>query len=73
MRPNNMMMNMLMNRLQNQNPQAYAQINQWMSSGQNPQQIVNQMLQSGQITQQQLNQAQSMANQMQNTNTQKRF
>ena len=46
MNPNNMMMNMLMNKLQSQNPQAYAQINQWMSSGQNPQQIINQMLQS---------------------------
>jgi membrane peptidoglycan carboxypeptidase len=56
-----------MGRLQQQNPQAYAQINQWMSSGQNPQQIINQMLQSGQISQQQLSQAQNMANQMNNT------
>lgn len=73
MNPNNMMMNMLMNKLQQQNPQAYSQIQQWMSSGQNPQQIINQMLQSGQITQQQLNQAQGMANQMRNSNSQKRF
>jgi predicted naringenin-chalcone synthase len=70
MMPNNMMMNMLMNKLQQQNPQAAAQINQWMSSGQNPQQIINQMIQSGQVSQEQLNQAQSMANQMRNT---KRF
>lgn len=70
---NNMMMNMLMNKLQHQNPQAYAQINQWMSSGANPQQIINQMIQSGQVSQEQLNQAQSMANQMQNTNNTKRF
>ena len=67
-----MMMKMLMNRLQQQNPQAANQINQWMSSGQNPQQIINQMLQNGQISQQQLNQAQNMANQFQNQNT-KRF
>jgi membrane peptidoglycan carboxypeptidase len=67
MNQNNMMMNMLMGKLQQQNPQAYAQINQWMSSGQNPQQIINQMLQNGQISQQQLSQAQNMANQMNNT------
>jgi ribosomal protein S16 len=73
MSQNNMMMNMLMNKLQQQNPQAYAQINQWMSSGANPQQIINQMLQNNQITQQQLNQAQSMANQFQNTNNTKKF
>lgn len=71
MNPNNMIVNMLMNKLQSQNPQGYSQINQWMSSGQNPQQIINSMLQSGQITQQQLNQAQNMANQMQNSK--KRF
>lgn len=41
-----MMMNMLMNKLKQQNPQAANQINQWMSSGANPQQIINQMLQS---------------------------
>jgi ribosomal protein S16 len=70
--PNNMM-NMLLSRLQSQNPQAYAQINQWMSSGANPQQIINQMLQSGQITQAQLNQVQNMASQMQNTNQKNRF
>jgi ribosomal protein S16 len=72
MNPNNTMMNMLLNKLQNQNPQAYTQIQQWMSSGANPQQIINQMLQSGQITQAQLNQVQNMAGQMQNSN-QKRF
>jgi phage shock protein A len=66
MNQSNMMMNMLMGNLQKQNPQAYAQINQWMSSGQNPQQIIGQMLQSGQITQQQLSQAQNMAQQMNN-------
>lgn len=66
MNQSNMMMNMLMGNLQRQNPQAYAQINQWMNSGQNPQQIINQMLQSGQITQQQLSQAQGMAQQMNN-------
>lgn len=66
MNQSNMMMNMLMGNLQRQNPQAYAQINQWMSSGQNPQQIIGQMLQSGQITQQQLSQAQNMAQQMNN-------
>ena len=60
-------MNMLMNKLRQQNPQAANQINQWMSSGANPQQIINQMIQSGQVSQEQLNQAQSMANQMQNT------
>jgi hypothetical protein len=65
---NNMMMNMLLNKLRQQNPQGYQQIQQWMNSGQNPQQIINQMLQSGQITQEQLNQVQGMANQMQNTN-----
>lgn len=63
-------MNMLMNKLQQQNPQAFSQIQQWMNSGANPQQIINNMLQSGQITQEQLNQAQGMANQFQN---QKRF
>jgi hypothetical protein len=68
-----MVMNMLMNKLQFQNPQAYAQINQWMSSGQNPQQIINQMLQNGEITNDQLQKAQSMANQMQNTNNTKKF
>ena len=73
MRPNDMVMNMLMNKLQFQNPQAYAQINQWMSSGQNPQQIINQMLQNGEITNDQLQKAQSMANQMQNTNNTKKF
>ena len=70
---NNMMMNMLMSRLQQQNPQAYSQILQWMQSGQNPQQIINQMLASQQITQNQLNQAQDMANKMRNSNNQKRF
>jgi ribosomal protein S16 len=69
---NNMMMNMLMNKLRQQNPQAANQINQWMSSGANPQQIINQMMQNGQITNEQLNQAQNMANQLQNQNT-KRF
>lgn len=64
---NNMMMNMLLNKLRQQNPQGYQQIQQWMNSGQNPQQIINQMLQSGQITQEQLNKVQGMANQMQNT------
>jgi hypothetical protein len=66
MNQSNMMMNMLMGKLQQQNPQAYFQIQQWMNSGQNPQQIINQMLQSGQITQQQLSQAQGMAQQMNN-------
>ena len=64
---NNMVMNMLLNKLRQQNPQGYQQIQQWMNSGQNPQQIINQMLQSGQITQEQLNKVQGMANQMQNT------
>lgn len=64
---NNMMMNMLLNKLRQQNPQGYQQIQQWMNSGQNPQQIINQMLQSGKITQEQLNKVQGMANQMQNT------
>jgi len=67
MNPNNLMMNMLMNKLQQQNPQGYSQLQQWMKSGQSPQQIINQMLQSGQITQQQLQQAQGMASQMQNS------
>ena len=70
---NNMMMNMIMNRLQQQNPQAYSQIQQWMQSGQNPNQIIQNMLQSGQITQNQLNQAKGIADQMRNSNIQKRF
>lgn len=70
MNPNNIMMNMMMSNLQKQNPTAYNQIQQWMNSGQNPQQIIQNMLQSGEITQQQLNNAQNMAGQMKN---QKRF
>jgi membrane peptidoglycan carboxypeptidase len=70
MNQSNMMMNMLMANLQRQNPQAYSQIQQWMNSGQNPQQILQNMLQSGQITQAQIDQAQGIANQFKN---QKRF
>lgn len=70
MNQSNMMMNMLMGNLQRQNPQAYSQIQQWMNSGQNPQQILQSMLQSGQITQAQIDQAQGIANQFKN---QKRF
>jgi phage shock protein A len=69
----NNLMNILLSRLQQQNPQAYAQINQWMSSGANPQQIINQMLANNQITPQQLQQAQATANQIQNTNQRNRF
>lgn len=70
---NNNMMNMLMNKLQQKNPQAYSQIQQWMQSGQDPQAIINQLLQSGQITNQQLQQAKGMADKMRNSNNQKRF
>ena len=73
MSQNNMMMNMLMSRLQQQNPQAYAQINQWMSSGQNPQQIINQMLQNGQISQQQLEQAKQTVNNFTQNNNLRKF
>lgn len=52
--------------LQQQNPQAYAQINQWMSSNSDPQQIINELLNSGKITQSQLEQAKLLANQMKN-------
>ena len=69
----NNLMNILLSRLQQQNPQAYTQINQWMSSGANPQQIINQMLANNQITPQQLQQAQATANQIQNTNQRNRF
>lgn len=73
MSQNNMLINMMMGKLQQQNPQAYAQINQWMSSGADPQSIINHLLQSGTISESQLAQAKNMANQMQNTNRQKRF
>lgn len=73
MQNNNILFNMLMNKLKQQNPAGYSQIQQWMSSGQNPQQILNQMLQSGQITQNDITRAQGTLNQMQNSNTQKRF
>ena len=64
---NNIIMNMLMNKLKIQNPNAYNQIQSWMQSGANPNEIVNNLLNSGQISQQQLQTAQQMANQMQNT------
>lgn len=70
---NNIIMNTLMNKLKIQNPNAYNQIQSWMQSGANPNEIVNTLLNSGQITQQQLQSAQQMANQMQNSNSQKRF
>jgi SOS response regulatory protein OraA/RecX len=63
-----MIIKMMMAGLQNQNPTAYAQINQWMSSGKDPNQILNELIQSGRITQKQIDQAKSLANQIQNTN-----
>lgn len=64
---NNAIIKMMMAGLQSQNPQAYAQINQWMSSGKDPSQILNELVQSGRITQAQIDQAKSLANQIQNT------
>jgi hypothetical protein len=62
----NNILKMMMAGLQQQNPQAYAQINQWMSSNSDPQQIINELLNSGKITQSQLEQAKLLANQMKN-------
>lgn len=70
---NNMLMNILMNKLQNQNPSMYNQINSWMQSGVNPNEIINNLLKSGQITNQQLQDARSRVSQLQNSNIQKRF
>lgn len=67
---NNMMINMLMNNLQKQNPAAHSQLIQWMNSGQNPQQIINQMIQSGTVNQKQVDDAKAMFQKIQN---QKRF
>lgn len=64
---NNAIIKMMMAGLQSQNPQAYAQINQWMNSGKDPSQILNELVQSGRITQAQIDQAKSLANQIQNT------
>lgn len=40
----NVVMQMLMSRLQNKNPQAYQFINQAMQNGGNPNAIINQMM-----------------------------
>lgn len=64
---NNMIIKMMMSGLQRQNPQAYAQINQWMSSGKDPNQILNELVQSGRITQEDIKKAKELANQIQNT------
>lgn len=64
---NNMIIKMMMSGLQRQNPQAYAQINQWMSSGKDPNQILNELVQSGRITQEDIKKAKELANQTQNT------
>jgi SOS response regulatory protein OraA/RecX len=63
-----MIIKMMMSGLQRQNPQAYAQINQWMNSGKDPNQILNELVQSGRITQSDIQKARELANQIQNTN-----
>ena len=74
MNQSNMMMNMLMGNLQRQNPTAYNQIQQWMNSGQNPQQILNELLQSGRISQSDINNAINLSKQYTGSNGQiKRF
>jgi SOS response regulatory protein OraA/RecX len=62
-----MIIKMMMSGLQNQNPQAYAQINQWMNSGKDPNQILSELVQSGRITQAQIDQAKNLANQIRNS------
>lgn len=59
-----MLMQMLMGRLRNQNPQAFSQINNAMNSGANPKDFMQQMMKNGNISPEQmssvLNQAKSM-------------
>lgn len=52
---------MLMNMLQKQNPQGYAQLQQLMNSGEDPQKILEKMM--SQMTPQQKAQLQQMASQ----------
>lgn len=58
------LMNMLLNRLKNNNPQGYNKFMSLYNSGENPNNILKNMLNSGQITQSQIDDANNVLNGM---------
>lgn len=59
----NPMLSLLMGQLKNQNPNAYNELQNLMSSGKNPQQILNELLASGRFSQAQVDMANQIAQQ----------
>lgn len=59
----NPMLSLLMGQLKNQNPNAYNELQNLMSSGKNPQQILNELLASGRFSQAQVDNAKQIAQQ----------